>query len=94
MGIFRKQGLCLLGIGIFLDVVHIALEDNLSAQASCIWTDVDEIVGCAHDFFVMFDHDNRIAETLEFLEHMNESVGVACMESDAGLIKDVETAYE
>jgi hypothetical protein len=42
----------------------------------------------------MFDHDDCITETLEFLEHMDESVGVACVESDAGLIKDVETAYE
>ena len=42
----------------------------------------------------MFDHDNCITETLEFLEHMNESVGVACVEPDTGLVKDVEAAYE
>ena len=94
VGIFREQSLRLPRIRVFLDIGHVALEDNLSAQASCIGPDVDEIVGCAHDFFVMFDHDNCIAKTLELLEHMDESVGVACVESDTGLIKDVEAAYE
>ena len=31
-------------------------------------TDIDDVVGCAHDFFVVFDNDDSIAKLLELAE--------------------------
>jgi hypothetical protein len=38
----------------------------------------------------MFYHDDGITQSLQFLEDMNESVGIARVQSDTGLVKDIK----
>lgn len=88
-----------IALGVFLqrrfrDLLGIALEDDFATQSAGIRTDIDEVVGSAHDFLVVFDDDNGIAEVAQFFQHLDEPVGVARMESDAGLVEDIERAHE
>ena len=65
-----------------------------ATQASGVGTDVDEIVGRAHDFFVVFDDDNGIAYVAQLFQYLDKSVGIARVQADARLVEDVETAHE
>ena len=92
--IFCNDALCLFRFRIVIDVGHVSFENNLASQPSSLRADVDEIVGSAHNFFVMFHDNNRIAQALQFLEHVDKPEGVARMKSDAGLVEDVKAAHE
>ena len=59
-----------------------ALEDDFAAEASGIGAYVDDEVGGTHDFLVMLDHNDRVAELLQLPQHTDETVGVARMQSD------------
>ena len=63
-------------------------------MASCIGTNVDEVVGSTHNLFVVLHDNHRVAQCLQFLEYLDQAVSVAGMQSDAWLIKDVERPYE
>ena len=69
LGVFLQRGL--------VDVLGIPVEDYLTAEPSCVGTDVDEMVGGAHDLLVVFHHDHRIAYGLQLLQHVDEPVCVA-----------------
>ena len=72
----------------------IAVEDNLSAQASCIGADIYQMVGSTHDLLIVLYHNDGITQRLQFLQHMDQPVGVARVEADTGLIEDIERSYE
>ena len=38
----------------------------------------------------MLHHNDGIAQRLQFLEDMNQAVGVAGVQSDAGFVKDIK----
>ena len=67
-------------------------EDNFTAKASGSGTDIDDIVGSAHDVFVVLNDDNGVAKVAELLEDADETMGVAGVESDRGFVEDVHTA--
>ena len=58
---------------------YFASEHNLSTEASSLWTDVYDIVGGAHDFFVVFHHYNGVAQVPQLLEHVYKSARIAGM---------------
>ena len=64
--------------------------DYLAAMASGIGANIDEVVGGTYDFFVMFHHHHGVSQSLQFAEHMNETVGVTRVETYAWLIEDIE----
>ena len=66
-------------IGAGLQVLHVALVYDLSAQTTGMGTYVDDVVGTADDVFVMLYHDHRIAGLLQLAEHADELVGIAAM---------------
>ena len=66
----------------------------LAAEAPGVGADVDQHICRAHDFLVMLDHDDRVAEILKLLEHTDQAVGVARMEADRRLIKYIQRAYQ
>ena len=67
-------------------------EDNLATKASGSGTDIDDIVGSAHDVFVVLDDDNGVAKVAELLEDADETMGVAGVEADRGFVEDVHAA--
>ena len=50
---------------ILVDIFRIAFENNFSTVSARIRADIDEIVGCPHDFLVVLHHDDRIAQRLQ-----------------------------
>ena len=67
-----------------------ALPYHLSAVCASLGTDVYQIVGGTHDFLVVFDHNHRIAEVAQLVQDTYQSVCIARMQTNAGLVQDVE----
>jgi hypothetical protein len=56
--------------------------------------DVDDVVGVAHRFLVVLDHDQGVAQVAQPLEGVDQLAVVALMEPDRGLIEDIEDAHQ
>ena len=67
-----------------------SLEHDFAAFASCAGTDVYDVVGCQHHVLVVFYYDDGVANVAQVLERVYQSFVVALMQSDAGLVEDVE----
>src|SRR4029078_1015566 len=52
------------------DVFGRAFGNNLTAMNSCAWAHIDDVVGCADSFLVMFDNDDGIAHVAQALERL------------------------
>ena len=60
-GLFSQQIAYGVTLAAGLQVFHVALIDYFASQASGIRADVDDVVGSADDFLVMFYHHHRIS---------------------------------
>ena len=72
------------------DVLRRALRNDLPAVLAGAGADVDHVVRRFDGFLVVFDHDHGVAEVAEVLEGFEEAGVVALMETDAGLVENVE----
>ena len=70
--------------GITARVLAIALADvgrtsidNFATQPACIGANVNQVVGGPHDLLVVLNDDHRVADGLQFLKYVNQSVCVA-----------------
>ena len=86
IGVFLQRG--------FVDLAGITVEDNLTSQATCIRTDVYQVIGSTHDLLIVLDHHHCIAKSLQLFQHVDETVGIARVESDAGLIEDIKGTHK
>ena len=77
-----------------MDVRHFSLEDDFAAQAACIRPDINQVVGGTHDFLVMLYYNHCVAQCLEFFQYMDEAGCVTAVQSDGGLVEDVERSDE
>ena len=59
-------------------------------MGACGGTYLDDVVGRAYDVFVVLYHNNGIADVTQFLEDMDESLGVAAMHANGRLVEDVK----
>src|SRR5699024_12343299 len=55
-------------------------------------TDVDDPIGGFDGVLVVLDHDEGVAEVLEFVERFDQPTVVALVQTDRGLVEDVEDA--
>ncbi len=78
----------------FVDIAGITVEDNLPSQTTCIRADVYQMIGSPHDLLVVLDHHHRIAKSLQLFQHVDETVSITRVESDAGLIEDIQGPHE
>ncbi len=76
------------------DVCRCALGDDVAAEAAGAGAEIENIVGVADGFFVVFDDEDGVAEIAEPDEGFDEAGVVALMEADGGLVEDVEDAAE
>ena len=67
-----------------------ALEDYLTSLASCLRTDVNDIVGGKHHVSVVLHDDDRVADVSKLLETVDESLVVSLVQTDTWLVEDVE----
>ena len=63
--------------------VKSSLIDHFSAQASCLRTNIDNIIGRPYDVFVVLNNDYGITQLLKASQDLNEQRRVARMEADA-----------
>ena len=70
------------------------LEDDFTAKASCTRSDVDDMVGCPHDFLIVFHNDDGIANLLQVAQHADEFFGVATMEPYGGFVEDIKRTHK
>ncbi len=80
--------------GIALDLGERADGEDAAALGARAGPDIDDHVGLAHRVLVVLDHDQRVAQIAQRLERGQEAVVVALMETDRGLVEDVEHADE
>ena len=52
-------------------------------------TNVDYVVGGAYHLLLVLDHDHRVTQIAQLLQHLYQAVRVARMESDARLVQNV-----
>ncbi len=57
-------------------------------------SDVNDMVRSQHHFFVVFHDDNRVAQIAEVFQRFDQLYIIACMESDARFIQNIEYAHE
>ena len=68
--------------------------DDLAAVFAGAGTDVDDVVGDADGLLVVFDDQHGVAQTPEALERVDEALVVALVQTDRGLVEDVQHADE
>ena len=89
-GFFAQEVTHGVALRTFLQVTHISLINDLSAQASGIGTNVDDVIGGPDDFLVVLNYYYRVAQLLQTAQDLNQTVGVATVQTHAGFIQDVE----
>ena len=67
-----------------------ALEDHFATFAPSTGTDVYNVVGTEHHIAVVLNDDDGIAQVAQFLQRTDESLVVTLMQTNAGLVEDVE----
>ena len=66
------------------------VEDQLAAVLAAAGADLDEVVGGAHDGFLVLDDEQRVALVAQAVHHADEPADVARMQADAGFVEDEE----
>ena len=72
--------------------VRKALINYLTAVHSGVRADIYQHVGSLDNLLVMLHNDDSVAQVAEPLQHTDELLGVAGMQADGRLVKDVKRA--
>jgi hypothetical protein len=70
------------------------VEDEIAAGVAAAGADLDEVIGGAHDGFLVFDDEERVALVAEVAHDLDEPGSVARVETDAGFVEDEERVDE
>ena len=71
-----------------------ALGDHLAAMNARAGAEVDDIIGGPDGVFVMFDHDDGIAEITQAFKRGDKALVIALVQADTGFIEDVKNPHE
>src|SRR6185437_16702946 len=78
----------------FENIGRASLGHHPSTMEAGLGTDVDEIVGCQHDIFVVLDDEHAVADVPQILECLDQAMVIALMEADTGLVEDIGDPLE
>ena len=70
------------------------MEHHFTTFAPCLRTDVHNVVCLSHHVFVVFYDDHRVAQVAQLLQRRDEPLVVALVQSDAGLIQNIEHVHQ
>ena len=56
------------------------------------WPEIDQVVGHADRLFVVFDHDDRVAEIAKMMQRPEQRAVVALVQADRRLVEHVQHA--
>ena len=81
-------------IGVGHDLLRRAGSHHLPAVDAGAGADVDEVVGGAHGVLVMLHHQEGIAQVPEVFQRGQELVVIPLVQSDGGLVQDIEDPHQ
>ena len=84
----------LLDEAVLVKLTVVALPNHTSPQTTRLRTDVDDEVGLSDDLLVVFHHNHSVSQLLQLTEHVDETLSVAAVETDAGFVQDIQTAHQ
>ena len=67
----------------------ISFKNEIAAEFAGVQTDVENVVGGTHHFFVVFDDQNRVADVAQIFENFDEPRVVARMQTDGRFVQNV-----
>ena len=73
----------------FLDA---ALSDDLATPRTCAWAKINNVVGRANGFFIVFNHDHGIAEIPQPPQRSEQARVVPLMQPNTRLVQNVKNA--
>src|SRR5580700_563134 len=68
--------------------------DELAAGFSSARAEIDDIVGAAHGFFIVFDDENGVSKVAQSFESGEQTAVVACVQADRRLIENIENTAQ
>ena len=74
------------------DVRKRALRHEPSARLSRARADVHDVVGRIHGFFVVFDHNQRVAQIAQVFQRRQQAGVVALVQANGGLVQNIQHA--
>src|ERR1700731_980530 len=69
-----------------------AAKKELAPQFACARSEIEDIIRGSDGFGVVLDHEDGISQIAQAFENFDQPVGIARMQADGRLIKDVESA--
>ena len=75
-------------------LIERATKNQLASAFAATGTDVDQVIGCANDLFLVFDHEEGIAAVAQIVHDANEPADVARMQPDAWLVHHEKRVHE
>src|SRR5215204_4362606 len=66
----------------------------MTAMLASAWSDVNDPVGPPHHIFVVFNHDQRVANVAQTNQSFDQPLVVTLVQSDARLVEDVEHTHQ
>ena len=91
---FAGQILSGQAFGRFAKVFERSLRDDFAAANPRPRTEIDDVIGRAHRFLVVFDDDHRVSLVAEVLEAVEQQAVVARVQADRRLVEDVNHSDE
>jgi hypothetical protein len=70
------------------------LRHNVTTQPAGARAQIENIISVANGFFVVFDDEHRVAQIAQPFQRLNQTVVVALMEADGGLVENIENAAQ
>ncbi len=67
---------------------------HLATEPAGARPQVDQVIGGANGVLVVLDHDDRVPQVAKLLERTEQPLVVALVQSDAGLVQDVEDTHQ
>ena len=56
--------------------------------------EIDQIIGCANDLFLMFDHQQRISFVAQVVHYPHQLADIARVQPDARLVHDKQSVHQ
>src|SRR5204863_3780918 len=82
------------GSGIGHEFIERADPGDLTTVNASPRTEIDNKIGTAHRFFVVFDNEESVAAVFEEFERVEEMLIIARVQADRGFVQDVENTTE
>ena len=73
-----------------LDIIDRSLRHHMSAMHPGPRSDIDDVIGAEHGFFVMLDHQQGIAQITQSLQRIQQFPVIALMQADTRFIQNIQ----